>query len=48
MGSFESQTLNFEAGRVVRIRKQQFGVLAVTREKSLNYYKRTVRISKEN
>ena len=27
MGSFESQTINFEAGRVVRIRKQQFGVL---------------------
>ena len=27
MRSFESQTINFEAGRVVRIRKQQFGVL---------------------
>ena len=27
MGSFESQSISFEAGRVVRIRKQQFRVL---------------------
>ena len=27
MGSFESQPIRFEAGRVVRIRKQQFRVL---------------------
>ena len=27
MGSFESQSISFEAGRVVRIRKQPFRVL---------------------
>ena len=27
MGSFDSQPISFEAGRVVRIRKQQFRVL---------------------
>ena len=27
MGSFESQSISFEAGRVIRIRKQQFRVL---------------------
>ena len=27
MGSFESQSISFEAGRVVGIREQQFGVL---------------------
>ena len=26
MGSFESQSISFEAGRVIRIRKQQFRV----------------------
>ena len=48
MGSFESQSISFEAGRVVRRRKQQFRVLVWHAWKSLYYYIRTLRIGKEN
>ena len=45
MGSFESQSISFEAGRVVRIRKQPFRVLVWH---TRNHLVLTVTISKEN
>ena len=44
-GSFESQSISFEAGRVVRIRKQPFRVLIWH---TRNHLVLTVTISKEN